>query len=184
MKKRLASWLLYKVMGWQTRLFRPLPQKVVVCVAPHTSNWDFIICQLFVAAEGIEISFLMKKEWFFWPLGGLFRRMGGIAVDRDKHLHLTDVLAERAARSAVFRICITPEGTRSCAPYWKAGFYFVAEKAKMPILLCGLDYEKRLLQCTETIVPGDDADRDFRAIKRYFKQFTGKHPNRFSTGDA
>ena len=83
-----------------------------------------------------------------------------------------------------FHLCITPEGTRSLNPDWKKGFYFIAQKAGLPILLYGLDYEKRLIQCTKTIIPCGDLEKDMREIKLYFKDFRGKIPNKFTIGDV
>ena len=71
--KRFCRALLYKKMGWTTDIKVEHPAKYIICLAPHTSNWDFIIGLLFSRAEDMKINFLMKKEWFFWPLGTLFR---------------------------------------------------------------------------------------------------------------
>ena len=76
--QRICKTLLYKRMGWTTRIEVDHPEKYILCLAPHTSNWDFIIGLLYSRAEGIKANFLMKKEWFFWPLGVWFRHLGGI----------------------------------------------------------------------------------------------------------
>ena len=83
--KRFCRALLYKKMGWTTDIKVEHPAKYIICLAPHTSNWDFIIGLLFSRAEDMKINFLMKKEWFFWPLGTLFRHLGGIPVNRGNH---------------------------------------------------------------------------------------------------
>jgi len=182
MWQRFCKWLLYKRMGWTAEVTQPHPAKYIICVAPHTSNWDFIVGQLYNTAEGLGSNFLMKKEWFFWPLGVLFRRLGGIPVYRQKHTSMTDTLAQTALESPSFRLCITPEGTRSRMEEWKRGFYFIALKAKLPILLYGLDYGHKVIRCTKTIIPSGDVDSDLVEIKRYFKDFKGKHPENFSVG--
>ena len=92
----------------------------------------------------MQSNFLMKKEWFFFPLGILFKRLGGIPVIRQKKTSMTDSMAEAAKAAKTFHLCITPEGTRSANPDWKKGFYFIALKAGLPILLYGVDYEKKL----------------------------------------
>ena len=83
-KARFGNWLLYKRMGWTAEVTEDHPDKFIICLAPHTSNWDFLIGQLYIGAKGMQSNFLMKKEWFFWPFGILFRRMGGIPVHRQK----------------------------------------------------------------------------------------------------
>lgn len=159
------------------------PDKYIICLAPHTSNWDFVIGQLYAGAEGIKSNFLMKKEWFFWPLGPVFRRMGGVPVWRSKHTSMTDNLAETARMAKTFHLCITPEGTRSLTSEWKKGFYYIAQKSGIPILLYGADYDKHLIKCTRTIIPDGDIDSQMREIKLYFKDFKGKNPERFTIGD-
>ncbi len=127
----------------------------------------------------MRINFLMKKEWFFWPLGPIFKRMGGIPVWRSKHTSMTDNLAETAKKMDKFQLCITPEGTRSPNPDWKKGFYYIALKADIPILLYGVDYEKKEIVCTRTFIPTGNVDADMEVIKDYFKDFKGKYPEKF-----
>ena len=184
MWKKLCHWLLYQRMGWTSQVTEAHPDKYIICLAPHTSNWDFLIGQLYNHAHGLKSNFLMKKEWFFWPLGPIFRYMGGIPVHRQKHTSLTDVLAETIRSTEHFRLCITPEGTRKRVEEWKKGFYFIAQKAEIPILLYGLDYEKKLIRCTKTIIPKGDLDADMRTIKLYFKDCKGKKPENFTIGNV
>ncbi len=183
MWKSFCNYILYKYMGWTTEVTEAHPDKYIICLAPHTSNWDFLIGQLYNGAEGLGSNFMMKKEWFFWPLGPLFRKLGGIPVWRDKKTSLTDNLAETAKQSKTFRLCITPEGTRSPNPDWKKGFYYIAFKAEIPILLYGIDYEKRRIECTKTIIPNGDIDTQMGEIKNYFSKFKGKKPENFTTGE-
>lgn len=183
MVKGICQWILYKRLGYKKIITQELPEKYIICMAPHTSNWDLILGQLFAHAEGIKCNFLMKKEWFFWPLGPIFRKMGGIPVWRSKHTSMTDNLAAEADNRKSFGLCITPEGTRSLNPEWKKGFYFIALKAHLPIHLYGLDYQKKVIQCTKQIIPSGDVDKDMREIKLYFKDFKGKKPEKFTIGN-
>lgn len=170
-------------MGWKTNVTIDHPNKYIICLAPHTSNYDFLIGQLYMRAEGLKINFLMKKEWFFWPLGLILKRIGGIPVYRSKHTKMTDALAETAMREKRFCLCVTPEGTRSLNPEWKKGFYYIALKADIPVLLYGVDYGKRLIQCTKEIIPTGDIDKEMKDIKTYFMNFKGKYPEKFTTGE-
>ena len=183
MWKSFCRWLLYKQLGWSIDVTQEHPSKYIICLAPHTSNWDFLIGQLYNGAEGLKSNFLMKKEWFFWPLGPIFRSLGGIPVFRSKKTSMTDNLAEAARKAERFMLCITPEGTRSPNPEWKRGFYYIAQKAEIPILLYGIDYEQKLIRCTKTIVPTGDIDTQMRDIKLYFKDFKGKKPENFTIGE-
>jgi 1-acyl-sn-glycerol-3-phosphate acyltransferase len=184
MWKKFCNWLLYKRLGWSVDATEAHPDKFIICLAPHTSNWDFALGQIYSGAIGMKINFLMKKEWFFWPLGPIFKSLGGIPVFRQKKSSMTDAMAEAAKKAETFRLCITPEGTRSKTEDWKKGFYFIALKAGLPILLYGVDYEQRLIRCTKTIIPSGDLDKDMREIKLYFKDFKGKKPEQFTIGNV
>ena len=184
MWKSFCRWLLYKKWGWKVDVTAEHPDKYIICLAPHTSNWDFVIGQLYSGAEGIKSNFLMKKEWFFWPLGPVFRKLGGIPVWRSKHTSMTDNLAATARQTKEFHLCVTPEGTRSLATEWKKGFYFIAQKAEIPILLYGVDYERKLIQCTKSVIPNGDVDLQLREIKLYYKDFKGKRPENFTIGEV
>lgn len=184
MWKKFCNWLLYKRLGWSVDVTEAHPDKFIICLAPHTSNWDFALGQIYSGAIGMKINFLMKKEWFFWPLGPIFKSLGGIPVFRQKKSSMTDAMAEAAKKAETFRLCITPEGTRSKTEDWKKGFYFIALKAGLPILLYGVDYEQRLIRCTKTIIPSGDLDKDMRDIKLYFKDFKGKKPEQFTIGNV
>ena len=111
MTRKFFSWVLYSLMGWKKDVTEEHPDKYIICLAPHTSNWDFMMGHLYAKAEGLKSNFLMKKEWFFWPLGPIFRKMGGIPVFREKNTSMTDTLSEIAMKSNEFRLTITPEGT-------------------------------------------------------------------------
>lgn len=180
MIQRFCRWLLYKKLGWTKCITVAHPDKFIICLAPHTSNWDFIIGQLYAQAEGFKINFLMKREWFFWPLGVIFKSLGGIPVWRSKHTSMTDNLAETAKTKDSFKLCITPEGTRSPNTEWKKGFYFIALKAEIPILLYGVDYEKKKIVCTDSFTPSGNIDEEMPKIKSYFKDFKGKKPENFA----
>ena len=156
-------------MGWKKDVTIDLPEKGIICLAPHTSNWDFVIGQLYAKAEKIQTNYLMKKEWFVWPLGHLFKKWGGIPVYRKKHTSMTETLTETARQAHHFVLCITPEGTRSANPDWKKGFYYIALGAQIPILLYALDYEQKTIRCTKALVPTGDFEQEMRLIKQYFK---------------
>lgn len=183
MFQKICRTILFDWMGWKADVDQPIPDKCIICIAPHTSNWDFFIGKTYYTALGRTSNFLMKKEWFFWPLGPLFRRLGGIPVFRDRHTSMTDNLANTAKQSGSFRLCVTPEGTRSLNPDWKKGFYYIALKAQIPVLLYGVDFEKKLIECTRSFVPTGNFEEEMREIKLYFKPFKGKHPELFTVGD-
>lgn len=175
--------LMFRKMGWQVEMTVPYRDKCIICVAPHTSNWDFIIAELYYHSIGRTAGFLMKKEWFFWPMGVLFRSMGGIPVERNRHVSLTDRVAEAAIKAERFELAVTPEGTRSLATKWKRGFYFIALKAGLPIQLYAIDYKNKRIVCTKELVPSGDVEADMRLIMDYYRPYEGKYPGKFAVED-
>ena len=103
MLQSFCHFLFNRVLGWTAEVTVPARDKCLLCVAPHTSNKDFLLGELYIRSIGRKAGFLMKKEWFFWPLGGILRKIGGIAVERSRHTSLTDQLSETAARADYFR---------------------------------------------------------------------------------
>ena len=183
MKRAVCSFIYHKLLGWKAKVGVPDFKKCIFCAAPHTTNWDLFIGKLFINAVGRKSGFLMKKEWFFFPLGAIFRSMGGIPVERDKRSSMVDQLIEQVKRSDTFHLAITPEGTRSANPNWKKGFYYIAFKAQIPILLAGIDYRTKCITIEKEVFPSGNIEEDMRTIKIYFKRFQGKHPENFTIGD-
>lgn len=176
---RNFAWRWLERRGWTLERGVPLPDKAVVCIAPHTSNWDFVYGMLFKKALRLKISFLMKKEWFAFPLGGFMRGLGGIPVDRAKHALLTDAIADEFARHGKFYLAVTPEGTRSYNSQWKRGFYFIAQKAQVPIALGYIDYARKRMGIGRVFVPTGDVEADMAAIKDFYRTVGAKYPEKF-----
>ena len=132
MKKAISKALL-RLAGWKLGPVVEDVPKCVICVAPHTSNWDFIVGKLFYTALGRNASFLIKKEWFFFPFNILFSWLGGVPVDRHQRTSVTDQMVEVFNKRKIFQLAVTPEGTRKKVEEWKKGFYYIAEKAEQYI---------------------------------------------------
>lgn len=182
MMQQLCKFIL-KTAGWSWSVSVPDYSKSVICIAPHTSNWDFIIGKLFYTAVGRNANFLIKKEWFFFPFNYFFGAVGGIPVDRSQKGSLVEHLVQVCREKERFNIGITPEGTRKRNPHWKKGFYYIAYKAEVPIVLACFDYQHKRLMMDKVVVPTGDEENDMKQIKRYFQQNAGpKYPELFATG--
>ena len=119
MLKRLYSFIFLDLLGWEIVGELPKERKYIIVVAPHTSNWDFLIG---VMIRSFDPKFVGKKELFIWPFGHFFRWMGGYPVDRSKHTNFVDSVIALFNEKEDFIITLTPEGTRSYSPDWKSGF--------------------------------------------------------------
>lgn len=182
-KQAIYKFIYTNILGWKAVFTVPNYDKSVICAAPHTSNFDLFIGKLFYGAIGGKTSFMMKKEWFFFPVGIFFKAAGGIPVDRKKKTSLVDQMVEVFKTRKKFNLAITPEGTRKANPNWKKGFYHIALKAQVPIVLIGIDYGTKTITAGKSIFPSGDIDKDMREIKLYFKNFKGRHPENFDIGN-
>lgn len=171
-----------KLFGWSVSITAPDYPKCIICVAPHTSNWDFVLGKLAYASVDRHAGFLMKETWFFWPLGCLFRAIGGIAVPRSRrHGSLTDAVVQRFNDSDRLQLAITPEGTRSRTARWHTGFLHIAARAGVPVELGVIDYRLRTITVERVFTPTGDVDADLRAVKDFYRGATGKYPEKFTT---
>lgn len=181
MRKFAAAIL--RLFGWKVSVTVPDYPKCIVCVAPHTSNWDFILGELAYTSVGRKAGFLMKDTWFFWPLGFFFRAIGGIAVPRKRkgERSLTQVVIEKFDSVGKLTLAITPEGTRRRTSDWHTGFLRMAYGAGVPVVLGAIDAPSKRILIEHTFEPSGDIDADMRAIKEYYRPFVGIKPHNFTT---
>lgn len=177
--KRISTFIFHKILRWRVRGEFPVLSKCVIAVAPHTSNWDFLIAKLAYSSIGRTANFLIKAEWFIFPFNLFFKSLGGIPVTREKNSSLTDTLAAEFDCREQMQLAITPEGTRKPVEEWKKGFYYIAFKANVPILLVGLDYGKKEAVSLGLIYPSGDYDKDIKEIKSRYKGIQAKKPENF-----
>lgn len=167
------------MMGWTIVSEIDFPDKCVICVAPHTSNWDMPIGYLAYTAMGRKASFLIKKDWFFFPMNILFNALGGIPIDRSKSMSMTDQIVEVFNSRDKFNLAITPEGTRKPNADWKKGFYYIALAAKVPIVVASFDYKNKVITFHETVSPTGDIEKEMAYIKSFYKDAHAKFPENF-----
>ena len=156
-----------------------IPTKYIVIVAPHSTNWDFIIGVLVRVLMDVNVKFLGKKALFKAPYGWIFRAMGGYPVDRSKSTKLVDQVVDIFNAHEVFRIAITPEGTRKKVKTWKSGFYYIALYAKVPIVSSVLDWGKKEVRFAEPFYPSGNYEKDMEEIKSFYRGSRDKHGNLF-----
>lgn len=174
---RKFAQFLFKTFGWKIDQNAPTGvKKAVIVVAPHTSNWDFIIGRLAFASYGIKVRLLIKKDLFFPPLGWILKGMGGIPVDRKKNNNITEFAVEQFEQNDEMFMVFTPEGTRSYNPNWKKGFYYIAKEAKVPIYMAYIDYERKIGGFHGLFEPTGNIQQDIDFIKSELKQYKGRFP--------
>ncbi len=172
-----------RLCGWEVDVTVPYRPKCVICVAPHTSNWDFPIGFAAWHSLGRKASFLMKEAWFFFPLKYLFKAMGGIPVPKEKGSHLSKTLAKSFSVRKELNLAVTPEGTRSARADWRKGFLYIATEAKVPIQLGVIDYRDKTVRVNEEFHPTGNVEDDMKHIKSFYKDMgpLARYPDKFRT---
>jgi 1-acyl-sn-glycerol-3-phosphate acyltransferase len=166
---------LLRLLGWHVEGEIPNLPKFVIAVAPHTSNWDFVVGMATMFALDLRLSFIGKHTLFEGPFAGLFRWMGGIPVDRSTH-HGLVADSVRAFETVDRRIlALAPQGTRSPVPHFKSGFLHIARGAGVPVLLAALDYGTRTVRMGPLIVPGEDIEAERERIEGMFRSVRGRN---------
>lgn len=167
-------------MGWEsTGEFPYHLKKYVIIVAPHTSGWDFIIGVLFRKALKLDKArYLGKKELFDPPFGFLFRWLGGYPVDRSQNKNMVEEVVKIFDRHEEFGIALSPEGTRKRVEKLRTGFYNIASKAKLPIVMVGLDFENKRAVLSAPFYTSDNQHADFEHILKFFRPIKGKYPEK------
>ena len=151
--------------GWRIQGEWPDEPKLIVAVAPHSSNLDFILSVAVFWGLGLRTSYLAKKSLFRFPLGSVMRALGGIPVDRSTPEGLVDDLVNRYRTSDQLVIGITPEGTRAGVSTWKSGFARIAANARVPVLPAIIDYDRRQVHL-QPVVSGDGTADQILAATR------------------
>ena len=177
----ISKWILDKY-GWEFVVNAPIEPKCVICVAPHTSNWDFILGELAIRSVGKSAGFLMKSTWFFPPLGFFMRKIGGIPVVQKRHTHVTDTVVEAFNHATEMAVAVTPEGTRSPNPNWHKGFLYIAHAASVPVLLAYIDYSSKTICIDREFKPTGDPEADLLELKKYYQGKQARYPHKFVTG--
>ena len=142
---RMLGRLGLRLLGWRMQGEWPNEPKLIVALAPHSSNMDFILSVAVFWGLNLRTSFLAKKSLFWFPLGVIMRALGGIPVDRSSPHGMVDDLAGHFRSVSQLVIGITPEGTRGGVSTWKSGFARIAAAADVPVLPAIVNYEERMI---------------------------------------
>lgn len=174
--QKLGLWLLRLLGGWSIQGEVPAHKKMVIAVAPHTSNQDFFVGIAAALALDLNIRFLGKHSIFVWPVKGLLTALGGIPVDRS-HAHgvVGQVVAEFGQSDALL-LGLSPEGSRKKVAQWRSGFWRIAKQADVPICLVGLDYQSKQFVFGPCLTPGENFADDLQQMRAFFQQMTAKYP--------
>ena len=172
--KALGS-LLLRLAGWRIEGELPDVPKVVIAVAPHTTNWDFVIGVLTLWALDVRISFLGKHTLFRGWFGRWMRSIGGIPVDRSQAHGIVGETVVAFNRVERMVLAIAPEGTRQLNKGFKTGFLHIAHEAKVPVLLAFFDFSRKAVGFGPLFEPSGDVEGDMKKILDFYRPVRGKY---------
>ena len=177
--------LLLRLIGWRITGYFPDVPKAVVIGAPHSSNWDGLVAAGVVLTLQVRIGLMAKDALFRWPLKGLLRWLGGIPIHRNSARGVVDQSVDRFREREKLFLGIAPEGTRTAAEQWRTGFYLIASRARVPVIVAVLDYGRRELRFADVLYPGEDyseADMhaDMARILGHYRGVVPRRPERLS----
>jgi len=184
-KKNIYS-RFFHLLGFKL-INQPPPEfhKCIVIYVPHTSNWDYVLGVTCLLGLGMPVRVAIKEFWTRWPFGIVIKRFGGIGIDRshDSKVSHVDVLAKAIATLDKGALVVTPEGSRKLRTKWKTGFYYIAQKANVPIVTIKGNYADKTAEFGPVILPTATKDEAMITLMQYFKDSKAKFPEWFAVDE-
>ena len=170
--------IFFKIIGWKLKGEFPKGlNKTISIVAPHASWTDFPIGlgarAKIELANHVTLNFLGKAELFKGLFGWLFRGLGGIPVERFSKNEMVQSVVNLFNSHENLHIALAPEGTRKAVSKLRTGFYYMAKQADVPIIMIGLDFEKKAVIINKPYFLTDDMAEDLKVIARFYDTIGG-----------
>jgi 1-acyl-sn-glycerol-3-phosphate acyltransferase len=178
--RKISGYILSSLLGWKIRGEFPDVKKSIVIFAPHTSYYDALYGKLFINMIGIKYAFLSKKELFYFPMNILMRWYGSIPVRGVLGKNAIYQVVNMFEGAESLHIIISPEGGFAKVTKWNRGFYYMAYKAKVPIVVGYLDYQKKEIGVKGVIYNLENINTVMNQINTMYKDVTAKYPEKFS----
>ena len=172
----ITKFIFNKLLKWKVTGNTVLLKKCVIIAAPHTHWHDLLIAIMARKVMQQEINFIGKKELFKFPFGFFFRIMGGKPVVRGSKSNNVKLIADVFKNNDLFRLALSPEGTRKKVDNWKTGFYYIAKEANVPIISASLNFKEKEIKISEPYYITGDIEKDIKFLKLFFKEIKGKIP--------
>ena len=167
------------LLGWSVEGEFPNYPKMMLAAAPHTSNWDFLMFLYAILSKRVQPNVMGKHTLFWWPLSAIMSFLGVAPIDRTQKGGVVEQGIEYFNSVDKTIILVTPEGTRSYRKDWKSGFYHIAWGAKVPLILCKVNFHTRTIFIGEEFNMTGDYDKDIVGIKEYYKDCVPLKPENF-----
>jgi 1-acyl-sn-glycerol-3-phosphate acyltransferase len=177
MKKQIYTWIFENIMGWKIEgSIDEQIKKSVLMVMPHTSWHDFYVAIICRGATGVDVNWVGKKELFRFPFGYFFKSLGGAPLDRTGGLNKVESIVSIFNSKEIFRLGLSPEGTRKKVEQLKTGFYYIALEANVPIIPVSINFEKKTVNFGKAFYPTGNIESDLTILNKHFVDAKGKIP--------
>lgn len=139
------------VLGW-----KPLDKKALdmldrtprcIFIFPHTSYFDFLLYLAYIKYHPVlkrrsrvlvNPAFTDKFQWLLKHVGSIpatKREVSGGGATKHIYKHLN--------KMDEFIFMVSPRGTMAPHHTWRSGFYYLSKMLNCPIIVAGLDYERK-----------------------------------------
>lgn len=169
---KIALWL----SGWKIIPPPDIKPPYVVIGAPHTSNWDFFLMLAAVFVTKMDVKWMGKNSLFKPVAGSILRWFGGIPIDRSKSHNVVQQMVKEFEANPSLNLILAPEGTRKKVERWKSGFYHIAYKAGVPIILGVVDAKSKEVRFAGIFKPSGDLENDLPLIQKHYQTAKGIKP--------
>lgn len=173
----------FNLTGWKIQgEIPPGINKAVLIGGAHTSNWDLLYSLGTMFNLNRKFRFIIKKEALVFPVKNFLLTLGALPIDRNPNAthNYVDQLAQVFNDSEECFLCIAPEGTRKAVKKWKTGFYHIAQKANVPVIVCYLDYKNKIANIGKVLDKNLSQEEAMAQMKEFLLQANPKNPQNFA----
>lgn len=155
---QIFAGIILAIMGW-SRITKEIRhrftrEKRAILVFSHTTYWDFYIMLLYKFShidtlDGLKV--LIKPQPFQY-IGPFLRSVGGIQSTRleEKSGGAVQRIVVDLTKYEKSLLLICPKGS-ILKKDWRSGYYHLARESGFPVIVVGLDYEKKMPYASEPI---------------------------------
>ena len=176
----IGSFYALYLMGFEVNesSLERIPDRCVM-VMSHTSIYDFVIASLLYHAyfkRTRNIYFLMKDSFAIHAnkvCAKFFPYTTVIPVNNTSQTpqNIVENVVRELRNANHYILAIAPEGTRRPVENIKSGFYHIARNLQIPVVYCGIDFSRKIIQIEAPHAPAPTLDDE----KEWFKEMCRKY---------
>lgn len=180
-----VSLILLNLSGFKVNIdsLKNITSKSII-VMSHTSIYDFVFCSMLYHAffkNKINIYFMMKEEFAihakavcirFFP----YTHLIPINNESTSSQNIVNQVVNELKNDDNYALCISPEGTRKGIERIRSGFYYIARELKVPVVYCGIDFAKKIIQFEVPRKMSEDVNKEKTWFIEMCRKYTPLYP--------